>query len=301
MQGDNSESGWWLDLPDALQRIDRATVSDEAKAVARSLHKDGVAIVRRAHPEELCRQVIEDYGRYISLNADYVRQNLDGLGREKRLVNFHLWSDAAARIGEAPRIMDVLDFVFGQEAAVYSSLTFKYGTQQPVHRDTPHFATWPRQMFVGVWSALEDIAPDAGPLFYHPGAHRFTLAPAEFMRQAETRIPNASEQEKLLLALDLYNGEVIRTAPTVSAPKLLDMRIGDTVIWHPELPHGGSPAQDPVRTRWSIVFHCAPKLIQVHQHDRFFTHSDAVPPPARYGYTLRNGRSIALSGEVAYM
>ena len=105
-------SGLWLDRDDADQRIEAARVPEEIKAIARSLRRDGVALVKGVHAPELCREVVADYARYVRENADYVRQNLDALGREKRLVNFHLWSDAAARIGTADRIMRAFFFFF---------------------------------------------------------------------------------------------------------------------------------------------------------------------------------------------
>jgi len=294
-------SGLWLDLPDAEERIAAANVDEECRRVAQAIRRDGLAVLRGVHARELCRQVIEDYERYATENRDYVLQNLDALGREKRLVNFHLWSDAASRIGTAPRLMRCLDFVFGREAAVYTSLTFKYGTQQPAHRDTPHFATWPANLFVGVWTALEDISPDAGPLFYHPGSHRFPVDPHPFLAQACERLPHGTREQQLRLALDLYNGEIIRRAPAAAAPVTLELAAGDSVIWHPDLPHGGLGARDPSHTRWSIVFHCSPADVQVHQHDRFFSHQGQEPPPARYGFTRAHGRRIALAGEVAFM
>ena len=292
---------FWLDDDDALARITAADVPDEVKGIARDLHLEGIAVVRGANDPELCARVIQDYHRYADQHRDYVRTNLTEAGREKRLVNFHLWSEPAAQLGTNPRILAALDFVFGAQTAVYTSLTFKYGTQQPVHRDTPHFATWPSRMFVGMWTALEDVSPDAGPLFYHPRAHRIAIDPAAHMREAESRLPGAPLRDKLLMALDLYNGDVIRRAEAATPPRLLDMQAGDTVIWHPEMPHGGSPAKDPSLTRWSAVFHCAPVDVQVHQHDRFFTHSGAGAPPDRYGYFERFGRPFAVSGEVAYM
>lgn len=294
-------SGLWIDAPDAESRIADAPVSDSAKRIAMAIRNEGLAVVRQAHDPETCRRVIEDYTRYIAENASYAAQHLDALGREKRLVNFHLWSDAAARIGTASTVMHLLDFVFGREAAVYTSLTFRYGTQQPVHRDTPHFATWPHNLFVGVWTALEDVKADAGPLFYHPGAHRFAVDPGVFAEQARQRLPDASVEDQLGLALDLYNGEIIRTAPQIAPPVEVLLAAGDTVIWHPELPHGGLPALDTGRTRWSLVFHCAPADVQVHQHDRFFTHRRDTPPPARYVYRSAHGRQIAQAGGVAFM
>ncbi len=291
----------WLLGEDAAARIERAGVTEDFKAVARALVADGLAVVRGVHDRDLCARTIADYGRYVAQNRDYVQANFDALGREKRLVNFHLWSRNAAAIGTDPRIMELLDFLFGMEACVYTSLTFKYGTQQPVHRDTPHFATWPRGHFLGVWTALEDIDPDAGPIFYHRGAHRFGVDERACWDEARRRHPDAPEPAQLLDALDLYNGEVIRRANAMGGVVIPELRAGDVAIWHPEMPHGGSPARNPQRTRWSIVFHCSPASVQVHQHADFFRHRGTEPPPPRYGFMRANGRQIAATGDVAYM
>ena len=291
----------WIDQPGALKKVESANVGELEKSVARSLINTGLAVIRGAHDPDLCEAVVMDYQRYSAENSDYVKANLDSVGREKRLANFHHWSDAALQIGTNPAVMSALDFVFGYEASVYTSLMFKYGTQQPVHRDTPHFATWPRGYFAGVWTALEPVREEIGPLFYHPGAHRFRINETDFYEAAKSRIPEAPKKEQLALALDLYNGEIIRTAPTISEPVKLVVDIGDTVIWHPELPHGGSLATKQLATRWSIVFHSAPVSVQVHQHDAFFGHDKSIAPDARYGYTEAYSRKIAQAGGVGFM
>lgn len=301
MNNSNIETGLWIDRLDAEEILESKATGSQTKDAIRSLIQDGIAVIRGANDPALCMAVVADYQNYVDTHRDYVMQNLDVLGREKRLVNFHLLSSAASQIGTNRRVMEILDLMFGTESAIYTSLTFKYGTQQPVHRDTPHFATWPPKRFAGVWTALESVSPKAGPLFYHAGAHRFTIDPKRFMNEAIQRLPNATTSEQLFMALDLYNGEVIRTAPTVSDAKMLDLQIGDTVIWHPELPHGGSPSSDPHHTRWSIVFHCAPVNVQVHQHDAFFLHVGPELPPPRYGYSEHHGRKFAAAGEVAFM
>ena len=291
----------WIDQPGALEKVESANVGEFEKSIARSLINSGIAIVRGAHEKALCYEVIADYQRYSAERRDYVMANLDSMGREKRLVNFHRWSDAALRIGTNASIMSALDFVFGYEASIYTSLTFKYGTQQPAHRDTPHFATWPRGYFAGIWTALEPITEDSGPLFYHPGAHRFQVNEHDFLAAAQARLPQASKSEQILLALDLYNGEIIRTAPTIAEPVRISADVGDTVIWHPQMPHGGSPAVSQMATRWSMVFHSAPVAVQVHQHEAFFGHDKKSEPAARYGYTEAYKRKIAESGATGFM
>lgn len=293
----------WLELGlgDAVDRLNRIDISDEIRAATRAMMDDGIAILRGWQDPGVCSAVVNDYERYVNEHRVYVDQNLDALGHEKRLVNFHLWSDNAAAIGTNPRVMRLLDFLFGLEACVYTSLTFKYGTQQPVHRDAPHFATWPRANFVGVWTALHDVNPDSGPIFYYRNAHRFHIDEGNFWEEAQRRLPSAPEDEQLLLALDLYNGEVINRAPQEGELVVTSLSAGDVVVWHPELPHGGMPATNPELTRWSIVFHCAPVAIQVYQHSDFFRRAGLEAPPARYGFTEMNGRKVARAGEVAYM
>lgn len=294
-------NGLWIDEPMAQKALDKKKPSSDSRSAILSLMHDGLAVVKGANDPALCQAVIEDYHRYVETHKEYVSLNLDTLGREKRLVNFHLWSKNAALVGSNPRIMEILDLIFDAKTAIYSSLTFKYGTQQPAHRDSPHFATWPPNRFVGVWTALETVNPLAGPLFYHTGAHRFKLDPHQFFEQATKQLPNAPREQQLFQALELYNGEVIRTAPNYGPVKRLVLDAGDTVIWHPQLPHGGSPADNPAHTRWSIVFHCSPANVQVHQHDRFFTHLGPDAPPPRYGFIDGDGIQIANSGEVAFM
>jgi hypothetical protein len=56
-----------------------------------------------------------------------------------------------------------------------------------------------------------------------------------------------------------------------------------------------------MRTRWSIVFHCAPRAKQVHQHESYFRHAGRQEPAPRYGFREAEDRAIAVAGDVAYM
>lgn len=292
----------WIDSPDALERLAARQLDPEVSTALRDLIKDGVAVLKGVHSPATCSAVIEDYQDWSAQNAGYVSANLDALGRPFRLVNFHLHSPNARELSMNERVHGVLDAMFDSRSCVYTSLTFKFGTQQPVHRDTPHFATWPESHFAGVWTALEDVRSDAGPLFYYKGAHRMRVDhPLEFMRRANERQPHGAPHEKLFLALDLYNGAVIKGVQEYGTPTTLPLEQGDVVIWHPEMPHGGSRADDPMKSRWSIVCHCAPERVQVHQHQTFFQHRGPEAPPPRYGYLDRHSRKIALAGDVAFM
>lgn len=296
-----AHKGLWIDAPDFERRLEQKQLDPETQGHLRGFAAAGLIVLRNAAPAALCDEIVSDYQAWCGANAEYVKAWLDEQGREKRLVNFHLASSAARRLITNPRIIGLLETIFEHEASIYTSLTFKYGTQQPAHRDTPHFATWPRERFVGVWTALEPVDADAGPLFYHPGAHKLNIDQTPFWEQAQRQQPEATREEQLYLALDLYNGKVIREVTRFCDPVPLVLNKGDTVIWHPQLPHGGSPAADPARTRWSMVFHCAPSNIQVFQHDKFFLHRDSAAPAPRYRIEQMDGHLFARAGDTAFM
>ncbi len=292
-----------FDDPKASERFPlRNTAMPLAERIAHDLVVNGLAVIRSAVDPSICDQAVEDYYKWLADNDGYRLENLDVLGREKRLVNFHLASSAALKIASNPLILDALDFIFGDEAYVYTSLTFKYGTQQPIHRDTPHFATWPARRFVGVWTALEDINPDAGPLMYSRGAQDFKVDQRAILAGVQLDFPDMSLKDQLDVALDRYNGIIINHAPEEGSITIVEpLKKGDTVIWHPELPHGGSPAKDPSLSRLSMVVHCASSEVHVHQHAQFFANEGETPPADWYAFRPMGGRKVALSGPVSFM
>ncbi len=296
------QSTLWIDHSDALSRNQQSSASDVLKNAATSIIRDGIVFFEQVVEKDLCQEVIADYKKFTSDNKEFVDLNRDELGREKRLVNFHLKSEAASKIATNPILMEFLDYIYDEEAGPYTSLTFKYGTQQPIHRDTPHFSTWPLGRFNGVWVALEDISPDAGPLMYHPGGHRFVIDQHEIWQHVQAQNPGAPMQEAVDMALEVYNGRVIDWSKQAGEPVVVPpLRQGDAVVWHAELPHGGSPALNPMATRFSMVTHCAPVSTQVHQHPDFFRHVGPEGPAPRYGYEDAHGRKVAVAGDVSFM
>ena len=289
----------WFDRPDALALNDASAARQDVKAYARELITDGVCVVREAIPHELCDRVIADYADFCARDPGAVHR--DPLGRETRLVNFHRTSNASAEMGTNPELMNLLDYLFGMEACLYTSLTFKYGTQQPIHRDTPHFGTWPQGYYFGVWIAMEDVSEDAGPLMLHRGAHKFRMDQDAMMDELAREHPEINPEALADLALRKFCDEVMgRSLTDFGPPEFLPVNKGDVIIWHPELPHGGSLAKNPHLTRWSTVFHCAPVAVQVHQHQTFFRHRSSDAPPARYGYIDYQGRKVAVAGDTGF-
>ena len=292
----------WLDLPDAEQeavsRADR--YPSHYPRMAKEMITEGFTILKGVIEPGLCDAVVSDYQRYLETNKGYADQYLDAKGRHHRLVNFHMSSENAMKIGCHDEIMRALDYLFGYKAGIYTSLTFEYGTEQPIHRDAPFFHTFPVNYFVGAWCALEDIDPDAGPLMYVPGGHRFPCDQHAIYKRVRDENPGQPDDWLVRHALEAYYGEVMTRSGAIGATKQAVLQKGDVAIWHPQLPHGGAPAANPKMTRRSVVFHCAPETLQVYQHDVFFQFEDPGFPPPRYVFGSYQGRSYALAGETAF-
>jgi phytanoyl-CoA hydroxylase len=281
--------GLWLDRADALRELERRTEDPFLREHARNMIRDGVTRVPGAVAPELCDSVAAAFRRYRedSSQAASFRD-----GHHTRLSNFHLASSEALDLGLHPRALRLLDFLFGRRAALCNSLTFNKGTQQELHRDSPFFHTQPEGLFFGVWIALEDVSQEAGPLlYYYPGGHRLRI---DRLAIAE-RHPGASSKE----LFDAYSAEVRRRCERsgLAEARATTMRKGDMLLWHPQLPHGGSPLVDPRLTRYSIVFHYMPEGTAIHGMDAFFSASfPTTPNPLR----TERGRQLLAHGQARF-
>jgi len=292
----------WLDEPDAQGRVTAARVngqiSDTQAIAARELIETGFTIIRNIAPGVLCDQVVADFARYLRDHSKYASKCVDAQGRHLRFVNFHGASQAALELGNTQRIMSLLDYLFARSAGIYTSLLFEYGSQQPIHRDSPFFHTFPINYFFGVWFALEDIHPDSGPLMYVPGGHRVQVNHRAIFEEACRENPHQSTTDILNHALQRYYSAISSEAEKVAPRRSVVLNKGDCAIWHPMLPHGGEKAKNPMLTRKSMVFHCAPVDLQVYQHNSFFM-ADTQPPP-RYGFREFRGRRYAVAGRPSF-
>jgi hypothetical protein len=70
------------------------------------------------------------------------------------------------------------------------------------------------------------------------------------------------------------------------------VRTGDTILWHPELPHAGGEIFDYARTRHSLVCHVTPVGVPVYHYEKFFNPRAAVPGDAAWGFLAYEGRGF---------
>jgi len=235
------------------------TAGEELQA-ARQIAEDGYCVLEKVLTPAECDRICADFDAYVEGNRAEADKFVMSTSMHSRLCNLHLVSSTARAAIAKPRVMNALDALFEDRAYVATSLYFEQSSEQAIHRDTPFFHTRPRMMFAGIWFALEDVHPDSGPLRYFPGGHRLQVAP-----------PQIKTKEELGAAFTSYCDEIARKVREQELPEKLGfIKKGDCLIWHPELPHGGSPIKSPGMTRKSVVFHCAPESTTMYGADEFF-------------------------------
>lgn len=214
----------------------------------------------------------------------------------KRSRNFSTW----------PLILKILRFLtwaFGEDPVLFGSLNFDKGTQQNAHIDAIFFWPEPSYSMAGVWVALEDVSPEAGPLFYLSGSHQWPFfnsdavvasSPELAQRRDAARCGELSAEEKGRLVSELgvaWSQELDRLQDQLAGePVRPALKAGDAVIWHSLLAHGGSPRLDPSLSRRSVVFHyfgSGAKLLtmeqfMLHDADELPNLPPTAPPRKRY-------------------
>lgn len=237
-----------------------------AASAAANLHEQGFVHLTGVLTAEECDRICDAFNAYVDEHKEEADQFVMQTGRHSRLTNMHLVSEAAQLAISKPLVMETLDTFFSDRAFVATSLFFEQSSEQAIHRDTPFFHTRPNNMFAGIWFALEDVHADAGPLQYFPGGHKIEIEPI----QATGATP-----PELGGAFNRYIGRVAEEVNRRGIPQHIALiKKGDCFIWHPELPHGGTPIRSPGRTRKSMVFHCAPEQETMYGIEEYF---GAVP------------------------
>lgn len=146
-----------------------------------------------------------------------------------------------------PNILETLVQLYGREPLPFQTLNFMMPTRQPAHSDEQHFSSMPHGLMCGVWVALEDIHPDAGPLVYYPKSHKLPFLSVQSLG-LPPRESSLLEYEDAISRLMTHEGfSANRQHGTIKK--------GQAIIWASNLVHGGSLPLNPALTRMSQVTH----------------------------------------------
>lgn len=276
---------WFLSCPDE-EILNNKALDQESIDVFMSLRKNGFAVLKGNVDPALCDAVVADFDAYCETHPES-EGFADEHGLHSRLALFHYVSENARKVCTAPRTVKILKAAFQKDFTIVGSLLFEKGSAQDIHRDTPAFFTNPLNHFFGVWNALEDIKKDSGELCYYVGGHKI-LPDADLYRDPSTNIKS-------------YFSRVEQACKDAGLTRDLFLaKKGDTLIWLPELPHGGAARVDDSLTRRSIVFHYIPNGVPIHGSGYFFDSARPIFVNENYAYRTLDGIRTIDMGETRF-
>jgi hypothetical protein len=230
--------------------IDDLGLSASERQVAIDLHERGYAVID--FPEEQLEERIDRIKSYLMplFDVDMADPEADKNSRGmKRVQDAWVHNEDVRAIAANRGVLDLLQKLYGRRAFPFQTLNFPVGTQQHLHSDSIHFSCIPERFMCGVWLAMEDIRPDAGPLTYLPGSHRWPILSNAMLG----RLGSSNSRDYAQVPFEDAWDKLVSASGTEQETFLA--RKGQALIWAANLLHGGSPQLDPKLTRWSQVTH----------------------------------------------
>ena len=202
--------------------------------------KNGYLVIRDGLPSNLVDDVKNQFESFVAVTSTYFEPHKDYDGHFPRIVNLHTAFSPLIQLFTSNTFsLAIQDKFFGETSSIYTSLYYERGSSQPIHRDTPYFATKPEHKYLGVWVALEDADENNGCLEDMPGGHQLPELNLEEIALSLFESLDAIDPASQKL-WDKYQEAVYKQGLAAKiTPKKLSVKKGDTVIWHPQLPHGG--------------------------------------------------------------
>ena len=168
-----------------------------------------------------------------------------------RIVEAWRYSDPVHQLVFHPKILSVLQILFGQKPLPFSTINFLRSTEQPFHSDAVHFPTQPPNQLAAAWVALEDIDLKSGPLQVVPGSH----TEPEFV-YSQIGVSPARSISDLKAFYSAYEERVVeQIEEKFLVPVIPRLSKGDCLIWHSNLLHGSPECIDNTLSRRSQVTH----------------------------------------------
>lgn len=224
-------------------------LTDEEARIGLDLHTRGFAVFD--FPDAMLEPRIERIKANLGprYGIDFADPESDKTQGERRIQDAWRFDGDVHAIAANASVLGLLGKLYGRPAFPFQTLNFPVGTQQGAHSDIVHFSSQPEKFMCGVWLAMEDVAVEAGPLFYYAGSHRWPVMSNALVGRGGSGATLASAQ------LPFEEAWSHLCAATGAEAETFLARKGQALIWCANLLHGGSPQTNPRLTRWSQVTH----------------------------------------------
>lgn len=234
----------WLDSPFFGAMLERAEADAESKRLIRDFAEHGYVIFDPKIPDAWLD------GAHAEVKDRFVPGHPDYYSDERRLQDGWVFCENVRKIASAPRVLEVLQFLYRRRPFPFQTLNFRIGSEQKTHSDMAFFDSIPHGYMCGVWVALEDVDESNGPLHYYPRSQKLPTFNLHDLGLVASRTDNP------LHNVARYEDFVAAMMPATGLErKELRIQRGQALIWAANLYHGGCPILDTSRTRFTQVTH----------------------------------------------
>ena len=236
-----------LELP---KLIKYAYDNYDMKTMLKTFYENGYLIFK----PKIDNKILDDATNFTQLLGDNHPSAFNGpftrghscLKSRKHCIHDRYDQNGVSGIANDFSIRAVIAALFEMNPYSYQSLNYPRSSLAATHSDYIHFGSYPANTMCAVWVALEDIHPDAGPLFYYPGSHK---------------LPYINMNDFDLKTIDdgdypIYQTKIETLAENLGFKKTTFLpKRGEALIWHGNLLHGGPTPNNKEITRLSQVVH----------------------------------------------
>lgn len=164
-----------------------------------------------------------------------------------KLNDVHFVSEICRNLILDKALATVLTELLGGDPLAIGTLTFEKGSEQENHFDTYYMPAPCAGEMVVSSIFLEKVGNEAGPVRVFPQSH--LIPPYRF---SDGNIYVSDKHSEMPLAKEYIQKEL---AEREIVEEVITGDIGDVLIWHGQLYHGGTPIKDRTLTRKSLVTH----------------------------------------------
>jgi ectoine hydroxylase-related dioxygenase (phytanoyl-CoA dioxygenase family) len=213
---------------------------------------DGYVIIDLDDGEVDFSQVIEDMNKINAGEDRKLNPKIYHYNEYPRLIEGWRKSSSIKGLALHQKIMLALHELYNSTPIAFSTINFTKGTEQPLHSDYFHFGSMPELMLAGVWVALEDINPDAGPLTVVPGSHKSPIILPEDLGFSEPPRSTSEVKKNYTVYEEWVTSYIAENNLELRTPKL---QKGQALIWAANMLHGAFEIKNKQLTRYSQVTH----------------------------------------------
>jgi hypothetical protein len=240
----------WVESPFFNDLIKNSDLTEEEKEIAIKFNKDGYVVLDLGLSDEEIEELKNEIDMLNDRDNAVTQAGEYHYSKGKRIFEGWRESKILQSLSLNEKVLNVLKMLYKKEPYPFQTITFNYGSNQPLHSDLIHFDSLPHRWLTAAWVALEDMTENNGSLLYVPGSHKL---PIFDFYDLKIDVPEFGKQFESYAEYEEFIRQLVDSNELEVKPLLC--KKGQALIWSANLIHGGDVIRDPNSTRYSQVTH----------------------------------------------